>query len=179
MAGPASQCTAKPVKALAALTAERDRLRDLHPGSEPSRLGVEPGDVGGAGRSGSEDGAGSGRRGGGRGLDRAAGLRAVPQPGQAFTCGGSPSPPCTCSSLSPRRSLRLSYLEAPHLLSVSSDTTADSSAPLNPGRRWGAKWAVGPSFLCRSLAGLARPETQALSQQNTGSSHIRIISLTV
>lgn len=51
MAGPAPTVHSSLSSVLAALTAERDRLRDLHSGSEPSRLGVSLGTgrlVGGA-----------------------------------------------------------------------------------------------------------------------------------
>ncbi|XP_022413663.1 oxysterol-binding protein-related protein 7 isoform X3 [Delphinapterus leucas] len=115
---------------LAALTTERDRLRDLHQGSEPSRLGVRLGagwPVGGAGpspedcRPGGGPGPGPGREvGGGRLRPAGWGGLHPPRPG---TCALTLSLQVSEAAAGPRRL---------HSLSVSSDTTADSFSSLNP-----------------------------------------------
>ncbi|XP_024600537.1 oxysterol-binding protein-related protein 7 isoform X1 [Neophocaena asiaeorientalis asiaeorientalis] len=115
---------------LAALTTERDRLRDLHQGSEPSRLGVRLGagwPVGGAGpspedcRPGGGPGPGPGREvGGGRLCPAGWGGLHPPRPG---TCALTLSLQVSEAAAGPRRL---------HSLSVSSDTTADSFSSLNP-----------------------------------------------
>nr|XP_033703155.1 oxysterol-binding protein-related protein 7 isoform X5 [Tursiops truncatus] len=115
---------------LAALTTERDRLRDLHQGSDPSRLGVRLGagwSVGGVGpspedcRPGGGPGPGPGREvGGGRLCPAGWGGLHPPRPG---TCALTLSLQVSEAAAGPRRL---------HSLSVSSDTTADSFSSLNP-----------------------------------------------
>ncbi|XP_033266686.1 oxysterol-binding protein-related protein 7 isoform X2 [Orcinus orca] len=115
---------------LAALTTERDRLRDLHQGSDPSRLGVRLGagwPVGGVGpspedcRPGGGPGPGPGREvGGGRLCPAGWGGLHPPRPG---TCALTLSLQVSEAAAGPRRL---------HSLSVSSDTTADSFSSLNP-----------------------------------------------
>ncbi|XP_044245212.1 oxysterol-binding protein-related protein 7 isoform X2 [Ursus americanus] len=117
---------------LAALTAEWDRLRDLHQGSELSRTGVRLRDRGATGGEGSRPRpTGLGRR-AEPGLGREWVAEAVCAESSVVRWGGlcPPGPwPLTLSlqvseaSAGPRRL---------HSLSVSSDTTADSFSSLNP-----------------------------------------------
>lgn len=132
---------------LAALTAEWDRLRDLHQGSELSRMGVRLKDRGACGRRGleaedrrpgEESGAGSGES----GWRRRSAQRAVSRGGEGFVllapCPLTVSSQVSEASAGPRRL---------HSLSVSSDTTADSFSSLNP-EEVGARLGCGNYFSC-------------------------------
>lgn len=132
---------------LAALTAEWDRLRDLHQGSELSRTGVRLRDRGATGGEGSRPRpTGLGRR-AEPGLGREWVAEAVCAESSVVRWGGlcPPGPwPLTLSlqvseaSAGPRRL---------HSLSVSSDTTADSFSSLNP-EEVGARLGCEDRFSC-------------------------------
>ena len=125
---------------LAALTTERDRLRDLHQGSEPSRLGVRLGagwPVGGAGPSPRTAGLGVVADLGREGRLEEAGC--AWQAGEGFTR----PVPAPVPSPSPCRSLRPQPARGASTRCPCPPTPLQTpSAPSTP-RRWEPGWAAG------------------------------------